>query len=92
MSENEMAELTRRGLLNGQSISTLVFYKHCIFGKQKRVKFIKGIHSTKETLDYIHFDLWGPSRATSKGGLSYMLTIIDDFFQKSLGVLLEAKK
>ena len=77
-----MTKLSRRGLLNGQSISKLKFCEHCIFGKQKRVKFTKGIHNTKRTLDYIHYDLWGPSRVPSKGGASYMFTIIDDFFIK----------
>ncbi|KAL6341385.1 hypothetical protein AAG906_032503 [Vitis piasezkii] len=36
----------------------------------------------KGTLDYIHYDLWGSSRVPSKGGASYMFTIIDDFFIK----------
>ena len=77
-----MTKLSRRGLLNGQSISKLKLCEHCVFGKQKRVKFTKGIHNTKGTLDYIHYDLWGPSRVPSKGGASYMFTIIDDFFRK----------
>ena len=77
-----MTKLSRRGLLNGQSISKRKLCEHCVFGKQKRVKFTKGIHNTKGTLDYIHYDLWGPSRVPSKGGASYMFTIIDDFFIK----------
>ena len=80
MSENRMAELSKRGLLNGQSICKLKFYEHCVLGKQKRVKFTKAIHNTKVTLDYIHSNLWGPFRVPFKGGASYMLTIIDDFF------------
>ena len=92
MSENGMIELSKSGLLNGQSIRKLKFYEHCVFGKQRRVKFTKGIHNTKRTLNYIHSNLRGPSRVPSKGCVSYMLTIIDDFFQKSLGVLLEEKE
>jgi len=57
MSENGMTELSRRGLLNSQSISKLEFCEHCLFGKQKRVKFMKGIHNTKGMLDYLHSDL-----------------------------------
>ena len=82
MSENGMIELSKRGLLNGQSIRKLKFYEHCVFGKQRRVKFTKGIHNTKRTLNYIHSNLRGPSRVPSKGGVSYMLTIIDDFSRK----------
>ena len=52
-----MIELSRRGLLNGKNISVLKFCEHCVFGKQKRVKFSKGVHNTKGTLNYIHFDL-----------------------------------
>ena len=82
MSEKKMIELSRRGLLDGQSTSKLKFCEHCVFRKQKRVKFTRGVHRTKGTLDYIHSDLWGPSRVPSKGGANYMLTIIDDFSRK----------
>ncbi|GJZ24612.1 retrovirus-related pol polyprotein from transposon TNT 1-94 [Tanacetum coccineum] len=37
---------------------------------------------TRDALDYIHSDLWGPSPVTSRGGKRYMLTIIDDFSRK----------
>ncbi|KAG8473450.1 hypothetical protein CXB51_035780 [Gossypium anomalum] len=82
MSENGMVELSKRGLLDGQGICKLNFCEHCVFGKQKRVRFIRGIHNTKETLEYIHSDLWGPSRVPSRGGANYMLTFIDDFSRK----------
>ncbi|KAG8473315.1 hypothetical protein CXB51_035399 [Gossypium anomalum] len=53
MSENGMAELSKRGLLNGQGICKLKFCKHCIFGKQKRVRFTRGIYNTKGMLEKI---------------------------------------
>ena len=52
------------------------------FGKHKRIKFNTVVHSTKGTLDYVHADLWGPSRKPSYGGAHYMLTIIDDYSRK----------
>ena len=59
------------------------FCEHCVFGKQKRLSFSTAVHRTKSTLDYIHSDLWGPSREPSKGnGSRYMLTFIDDFSRK----------
>ncbi|XP_027174167.1 LRR receptor kinase SERK2-like [Coffea eugenioides] len=71
MSEKGLGILSKRGLLCGQSTGPLEFCEHCIFGKQKRVSFSSpAIHKTKGTLDYIHSDLWGPSRAPSKGGAS----------------------
>ncbi|KAG8488765.1 hypothetical protein CXB51_016773 [Gossypium anomalum] len=72
MSENDMVELSKRGLLDGQGICKLNFCEHCVFGKQKRVRFTRGIHNTKGTLEYIHSDLWGPSRVPSRdNGLEF---------------------
>ena len=86
-----MDELSRRGLLCGQCTSKLDFCEHCVFGKQTRVRFSSGIHSTKGILDYIHSDLWGPSSAPSHGGAHYMLTCIDDFSRKVWVYILKHK-
>nr|XP_015638684.1 uncharacterized protein LOC107281003 [Oryza sativa Japonica Group] len=43
----EVAELSKRGLLDGQSIGKLKFCEHCIFGKHKRVKFNTSTHTTE---------------------------------------------
>ncbi|KAG8488904.1 hypothetical protein CXB51_016855 [Gossypium anomalum] len=91
MSENSMVELSKRGLLDGQGICKLNFYKHCVFGKQKRVRFTRGIHNTKGMLEYIHSNLWGPSRVPSRGGANYMLTFVDDFFRKVWAFFLKQK-
>ncbi|KAG8498778.1 hypothetical protein CXB51_005209 [Gossypium anomalum] len=91
MSENGMVELSKRGLLDGQGICKLNFCEHCVFGKQKRVRFTKGIHNTKGMLEYIHSDLWGPSRVPSRGGANYMLTFIDDFSRKVWAFFLKQK-
>ncbi|KAG8491363.1 hypothetical protein CXB51_014484 [Gossypium anomalum] len=91
MSENGMAELSKRGLLDGQGICKLNFCEHCVFGKQKRVRFTRGIHNTKRTLGYIYSDLWGPSRVPSRGRANYMLTFIDDFSRKVWAFFLKQK-
>ncbi|KAG8489524.1 hypothetical protein CXB51_017540 [Gossypium anomalum] len=91
MSENGMTELSKRGLLDGQGICKLKFCEHCIFGKQKRVRFTRGIHNTKGTLEHIHSDLWGPSKVPSRGGANYMLTFIDDFSRKVWAFFLKKK-
>jgi hypothetical protein len=82
MSELGLAVLSKRGLLDGYSISKLDFCEHCVFDKHKRVKFNTATHSSKGILDYVHSDLWGPSRKSSLGGARYMLTIIDDYSRK----------
>ncbi|KAG8481211.1 hypothetical protein CXB51_025954 [Gossypium anomalum] len=91
MSENSMTELSKRGLLDGQGICKLNFCEHCVFGKQKRVRFTRGIHNTKGPLEHIHSDLWGPSRVPSRGGANYMLTFIDDFSRKVWAFFLKQK-
>ncbi|CAD6255778.1 unnamed protein product [Miscanthus lutarioriparius] len=82
MSELGMAELIKRDLLDSCTVGKMKFYEHCVFGKHKRVKFNASVHTTKGTLDYVHVDLWGPSRKPSYGGACYMLTIIDDYSRK----------
>jgi 5'-3' exoribonuclease 2 len=82
MSELGLAVLSKRGLLDGHSISKLDFCEHCVFGKHKSVKFNTATHSSKGILDYVHYDLWGPSRKPPLGGVRYMLTIIDDHSRK----------
>ena len=79
MSENEKAKLSRRGLLDGQKTSKLQFCQHCVFSKQKGVKFSSGIHKSKGLLDYLHSDLWGPEKVSYMRGTTYMLTIINYF-------------
>jgi hypothetical protein len=40
------------------------------------------VHTTKGSLDYVHTDLWGPSRKPSYGGARYMLTILMTTLEK----------
>jgi len=82
MSEQGLHELCKRGLLDEHSISKLKFCEHCVFGKHKRVSFNTSTHKSKGILDYVHSDLWGPSRKPSIGSSRYMLTIIDDYSRK----------
>ena len=54
-----MQELSKQGLLCGDNIGELDFCENCIFGKAHRSKFPKGMHVSKQPLDYLHADLWG---------------------------------
>ncbi|GKE96369.1 retrovirus-related pol polyprotein from transposon TNT 1-94, partial [Tanacetum coccineum] len=80
MGKKGMKYLAKKGLIKVSC--NLEFCEHYVFGKQKKVSFSPGIHRTRDALDYIHSDLWGPSPVTSRGGKRYMLTIIDDFSHK----------
>ncbi|KAG8474501.1 hypothetical protein CXB51_031160 [Gossypium anomalum] len=63
--EKALQNLAKQGLLKGANSYKLEFYEHCVLGKQTRVKFSLAIHNTKGILDYIHSDLWGPTKVAS---------------------------
>ena len=67
--------LSKQGLPCSQKTGKLDFCEYYIFDKQHRVSFGTGVHRTKDTLDYIHSDVWGPSQVPLKGGASYLLTL-----------------
>ena len=67
-------------LLPNLKTMNLMFSKHCIYGKQCRQKLKTGSHVSKGVLDYIHFDLWGPSPTISYGGEKYYVLFVDYFF------------
>ena len=77
--EKALQGLVKQGLLKGAKTGKFDFCEHCVLGKQTRVKFGAAIHRTKGTLDYIHTDVWGPSRNASLGGKRWFVTFIDDF-------------
>ncbi|CAL9031518.1 unnamed protein product [Prunus brigantina] len=60
----------------------LEFCEHCVLGKQTRVKFGTAIHHTKGILDYVHTDVWGPSKNASWGGSHYFVSFVDDFSRR----------
>ena len=68
ISEKGLYELSRQGLLVNHKLFGINFSEHCINGKACRVKFGKGIHNTKGILDYIHLNVWGPTRVTLTRG------------------------
>ncbi|KAH9723409.1 Integrase catalytic domain-containing protein [Citrus sinensis] len=86
MSIRGMQELSKQGLLCGDNIDELDFCENCIFGKAHRSKFTKGMHVSKQPLDYVHADLWGPAQVPSLSGGRYFMSVIDDYSRKELGV------
>ena len=49
------------------------------------------IHKSKDVLEYVHLDLWGPTRVSTHSGNRYFLSLIDDYFRKVLLYLLKTK-
>ncbi|XP_019057165.1 PREDICTED: uncharacterized protein LOC109116374, partial [Tarenaya hassleriana] len=66
--EKALQNLVKQGVLKGARLCKLEFCEHCVLGKQSKVKFGTAIHNTEGILDYIHSDVWGPTRETSLGG------------------------
>ncbi|KAE8692759.1 hypothetical protein F3Y22_tig00110831pilonHSYRG00699 [Hibiscus syriacus] len=79
VGEKSLKLLIDQGLLKGARACKLAFFEHCIKGKKTRVKFGTTIHDTKGILDYVHSDIWGPSKTISLGGTHYYVTFVDDF-------------
>lgn len=80
--QKSLNQLVKQGLLKGLQTSKLDFCEHCVKGKKTRVKFGTAIHNTKGILDYVHSDVWGPSKTPSLGGNHYYVTFVDDFSRR----------
>lgn len=50
-----------------------------MYVKQRKQIFKTGSHNSKEFLDYIYSDPWGPSPIVSYGGALYLLMFTNDF-------------
>ncbi|KAE8703105.1 hypothetical protein F3Y22_tig00110474pilonHSYRG00127 [Hibiscus syriacus] len=82
-SENIVNVTLRTRIRVGYGLGVLQnFYEHCVLGKQKRVKFGTTIHNTKCIVDYIHSDVWGPSKTSYLGGNHYFVTFVDVFSRR----------
>ena len=63
----------------------------CQFGKQARGAFPHDRNVSKNILDVIHSDVWGPAKTTSVGGSRYYVTFIDDHTRKVWVYLMKEK-
>ena len=82
VSEKGLVELEKQQLLMGDKLQKLDFCDQCVLGKSHRVQFGTGKHTSSRPFEYVHADLWGPSRTQTHGGGSYFLSIIDDFSRR----------
>ena len=82
IGERGMLELHKRNLLKGVKTCKLDFYKYCVYGKQDKVSFKTGSHTSKGVLDYIHLDIWSPVSVFFHNGALYFANFIDDYSRK----------
>jgi hypothetical protein len=79
MSEKGMQILHKINLLPNLKQIDLDLCENCVYGKQKRVIFLRvGKEKKNETLELVHTGVWGPSQVSSLGGSHYYVTFIDD--------------
>ena len=59
------------------------FYESCVYGKQKRLSFVKsGKEKQNEKLELVHIYVWGLAQVSSLGGSHYYVTFIDETTRK----------
>ena len=80
--EKSLQTLAMQGLLKGVKTCKMDFYEQCVMGKKTRVKFGTTIHNTEGILDYIHTDVWGPTKTASLGGKHCFVTFVNDFSRR----------
>ena len=84
MSEKRMDILHSTKLIPYLKQVSLELCENCVYGKQKRVRFLSvGKHKKSENLDLVHTNVWGPTQVQSLGGFHYSVNFIDDATRKS---------
>jgi hypothetical protein len=79
ISEKGMHILHKRNLLLDINQIDLDFCEHCVYGKQKRDRFLRVKKEKKsERLEIVHTNVWEQTHVSSIGGSRYYVTFIDD--------------
>jgi hypothetical protein len=77
MSEKGMHILHKINLFSDLKQIDLDFCEHFVYGKHKRVGFLRVRKENKsEMLDLVHTNVWGPAQISSLGGSHYYVTFI----------------
>ena len=63
----------------------------CQLGKQSKNAFPHDKHVSRNVLDVVLSDVWGPAKTTSMGGCRYYVTFIDDHTRKVWVYLMKEK-
>ena len=84
MSEKGMQILHSRKLLPYLKQVSLEFCENYVYGKQKRVRFLKvGKQKQSENLELVCKDVWIPTQVQSLGVSHYYVTFIDHATRKT---------
>ena len=55
------------------------------------MKFGTAIHHIEGFLDYVHSNVWGPTKSAYMGGRHYFVTFVDDFFRRTWVYVMKSK-
>ena len=84
MIDKGMQILHKINLLPDLKQIDLDLCQHCVYGKHKRVQFLRGGKENKsERLEIVHIDVWEPSQVSYIGGSHYYVTFIGDATKKT---------
>ena len=84
LSEKGMQILYSRKFLPDLKQVSLEFCENCVYGKLKRVRFIKvGKQKKTEKLELVHTDVWVSAQVQSLDGSHYYVTFINDVTTKT---------
>jgi hypothetical protein len=79
MSEKGMQIIHKVNLFPDLKQIDLDFCEHCVYRKQKRVRFVRVEKEKKcESLEIVYTNVWGLDQVSSLGGSHYYITFIDD--------------
>ena len=81
--EKSLQTLGKKGLLKGAKTCKVDFCEHCVLGKKTKVKFGTAVHNTQGILDYVHTDVWGPTKTASLDGKHYFVSFVDDYSRRN---------
>ena len=77
MSEKGMKVLHSKNFLPGLKCVNMDLCESCVYGKQKRVSFVKTRKENKRVkLELVHTNVWGPTQVSSLSGSHYYFTFI----------------
>ena len=83
MSEKDIKILHSKKVLPGLKCVNMDFCESCIYGKQKRVSFVKTKKEKRsERLDLVHTYVWGLAQVSSLGGSHYYVIFIGETRKK----------
>jgi len=93
IGEKGLRILHGKGMVEGMNNSSLDFdfCDNCVYGKQNRVSFPSGGKRTKQILELVHSDLFGPVEVISLGKSVYYVLFIDDFSRNTWIYFLKKK-